>query len=172
MTKKEKNQIIERMSVQLAENPHFYLTDVSGLTVEDSNSLRGTFHKQGIRIEVIKNTLLKKAMEKVDGKDLSELSALLVGSTSILFTETGNVPAKLIKEFRKKFPKPVLKAAYVEECVYIGDEQLDALAALKSKDELIADIIGLLQSPAKNVVGALQSGGGKLAGILQTLSEK
>jgi len=116
--------------------------------------------------------LLKKAMEKVDGKDLSELSALLVGSTSILFTETGNVPAKLIKEFRKKFPKPVLKAAYVEECVYIGDEQLDALAALKSKDELIADIIGLLQSPAKNVVGALQSGGGKLAGILQTLSEK
>lgn len=172
MTKEEKNQVIEKMSVKLAENPHFYLTDISDLTVEDSNSLRGAFHKQGIRVEVIKNTLLKKAMEKVEGKDLTELYSLLTGPTSIMFTETGNAPAKVIKEFRKKYPKPLLKAAYVEESIYIGDDQVEALASLKSKDELVAEVIALLQSPANNVVSALQSSGGKLAGILKTLSEK
>lgn len=171
MTKAEKNQVIDRLSVQLGENPHFYLADVSELTVEDSNSLRGVFHEQGIRIEVVKNTLLKKAMEKAEG-DYSELYDTLVGNTSIMFTETGNAPAKLIKKFRKKHAKPLLKAAFVEESVYLGDDQLDALAALKSKNELIAEVIALLQSPANNVVGALQSGGGKLAGILKTLSEK
>ena len=172
MTKEEKNQVIERMAVKLAENPHFYLTDISELTVEDSNSLRGVFHEKGIRIEVIKNTLLKKAMEKVEDKDFTPLYDLLTGPTSILFTEVGNTPAKLIKKFRAKHPKPVLKAAYVEESVYIGDNQVEVLSTLKSKDELIADVIALLQSPANNVVGALQSGGGKLAGILKTLSEK
>lgn len=172
MTKEEKNQVIENLSVKLTDNPHFYLTDISDLTVEDSNSLRGVFHKEGIRIEVVKNTLLKKAMEKAEGKDLSELYDLLTGATSIMFTETGNVPAKLIQKFRKKYPKPLLKAAFVEESIYIGDEQIDALAALKSKNELIADVIALLQSPANNVVGALQSGGGQIAGILKTLSEK
>lgn len=171
MTKQEKNQVIEKMSVKLAENPHFYLADVSELTVEDSNSLRGIFHEQGIRIEVVKNTLLKKAMENAE-KDYTGLYDCLVGNTSIIFTETGNAPAKLIKKFRKDHPKPLLKAAFVEESLYIGDEQLDALSALKSKDELIAEVVALLQSPAKNVVGALQSSGGNLAGILKTLSEK
>lgn len=172
MTKEEKNQVIERMSEKLAQNEHFYLTDISELTVEDSNRLRGVFHEKGIQIEVVKNTLLKKAMERVEGKDFSELYNLLSGPTSIMFTEVGNEPAKLIKSFRKQSPKPILKAAYVEECVYVGDNQVDRLISLKSKNELIADIIALLQSPAKNVVGGLQSGGGKLAGILKTLSEK
>lgn len=172
MTKEEKNQVIEKMSVKLTHNEHFYLTDISELTVEDSNSLRGVFHEKGIQIEVIKNTLLKKAMEKVEGKDFSELYDLLTGPTCILFTEVGNEPAKLIKSFRKKHPKPLLKAAYVEECVYVGDNQIDRLISLKSKNELIADVIALLQSPAKNVIGGLQSGGSKLAGILKTLSEK
>lgn len=172
MTKEEKNQVIEKMSIKLSENPHFYLTDISELTVEDSNSLRGAFHKKGIRVEVIKNTLLQKAMEKVEGKDFSELYSLLTGPTSIMFTETGNLPAKVIREFRKKYPKPLLKAAYVEESVYAGDDQIEALASLKSKDELIADVIALLQSPATNVISALKSEGGKLAGILKTLSEK
>jgi len=171
MTKEEKNQVIENMSVKLTENPHFYLADVSALTVEDSNSLRGIFHEQGIRIEVVKNTLLKKAMEKTE-KDYSEMYEILVGNTSIIFTETGNAPAKLIKQFRKDHPKPLLKAAFVEESVYLGDNQLDALAALKSKTELIAEVIGLLQSPIQNLVGALQSSGGTLAGIIKTLSEK
>lgn len=173
MNKAEKNQMIDLLADKLANNAHFYLTDISEMTVENSNKLRGALYEHGIQIEVVKNTLLQKAMEKVEGRDYSDLYSTLKGGTSILFTEVGNLPAKVIKDFRKKgSAKPILKAAFVEECAYIGDNQLDALATIKSKDELVADIIAALQSPAKNVIGALQSGGQKLSGILQTLSER
>jgi large subunit ribosomal protein L10 len=122
-------------------------------------------------MQVVKNTLLRKAMEQA-GKDYAELYETLKGNTSIMFAEAGNGPAKMIKEFRKKSDRPVLKGAFIEEMTYIGDDQLDFLVAIKSKDELVADVIALLQSPAKNVISALQSGGGKLSGILKTLSEK
>jgi large subunit ribosomal protein L10 len=121
---------------------------------------------------VVKNSLLKKAMERSEGKDYQPLFGSLKGSTAIMFSEVGSDPAKLIKEFRVKNDKPVLKAAFVEECAYIGDNQLEVLASIKSKNELIGDIVGLLQSPAKNVISALKSSGGKLAGIVKTLSEK
>lgn len=172
MTKGEKNQVIDELADKLVNNDHFYLTDISELSVDESNSLRRLFHSKGIRIEVVKNTLLEKALLKVEGKDFSKVISTLTGPTSILFTEVGNAPAKLIKEFRKKSAKPVLKCAYVEESTYVGDEMLDMLTSLKSKDELLADVIALLQSPAKNVVSALQSGGQTLVGVLKTLSEK
>jgi large subunit ribosomal protein L10 len=171
MTKEEKNQVILNLKGQLEANPNFYLTDMSSMTVEATNSLRRLFHEQGIRIHVVKNSLLKKAMERAEGRDFQELIPTLKGSTAILYTESGSMPAKVIKSFRKKNPKPLVKAAFVEECAYIGD-QLDALASIKSKNDLIADLIALLQSPAKNVVGALQSGGNKLSGIVKTLSER
>jgi len=172
MTRGEKNQVIDALAVRLSENDNFYLTDISELTVEDSNSLRGVFHEKGLKVEVVKNTLLQKAMEKVEGKNFDELYPTLVGSTSILFTESGSLPAKVIKDFRKKFPKPVLKGAFVEESVYVGDDMLDFLSSVKSKNELIADVVALLQSPAKNVISSLQSGGQTLVGLLKTLSEK
>ncbi len=171
MTREEKNQVIENLKGQLESNPNFYLTDMSAMTVEDTNSLRRLFHEQGIRIHVVKNSLLKKAMERTEGRDFQELIPTLKGSTAILYTELGNTPAKVIQKFRKKNPKPLVKAAFVEECAYIGD-QLDVLASIKSKNDLIGDLIALLQSPAKNVVGALQSGGNKLSGIVKTLSER
>lgn len=171
MTKEEKEQLIGELVVQLNENPNFYLTDTSTLNVEKTNELRRLAFNKGVKVRVVKNTLLRKAMEKT-GRDYSELFETLAGSTSIMFAETGNVPAKLIQEFRKKNEKPVLKAAYVQESVYLGDDQLLALVNLKSKDELIGDIIALLQSPAKNVVSALQSGGNKLAGIVKTLQDR
>lgn len=172
MNREEKNQVIEVLAEKLANNPHFYLTDISEMAVEDSNKLRGAFYEKGIKLEVVKNTLLKQAMERVEDKDYSDLYAVLKGATSILFTEVGNTPAKVIKQFRKSSEKPVLKAAFVEECAYIGDNQIDTLSSIKSKDELIGDLIGLLQSPAKNVISGLKSGGSKLSGILKTLSEK
>jgi large subunit ribosomal protein L10 len=133
--------------------------------------LRRACFKANIKLEVVKNTLLSKAMEASD-KDFEDLSLVLVGNTAMMFSEAGNAPAKLIKEFRKKSDKPILKGAFIEEAVYLGDDQVEALVNIKSKDELIGEIIGLLQSPAKNVVSALQSGGGTLAGIIKTLSEK
>ena len=172
MTRGEKNQVIDALAVRLSENDNFYLTDISELTVEDSNSLRGVFHEKGLTVEVVKNTLLQKAMEKVEGKNYEELYPTLVGPTSILFTESVSLPAKVIKDFRKKFSKPVLKGAFVEESVYVGDEMLDFLSSIKSKNELIADVVALLQSPAKNVISSLQSGGQTLVGLLKTLSEK
>lgn len=172
MNREEKNQVIEILTEKLANNPHFYLTDISEMAVEDSNKLRGAFYEEGIKLEVVKNSLLKKAMERVEDKDYSDLYAVLKGATSILFTEVGNAPAKVIKQFRKSSEKPVLKAAFVEECAYIGDNQIDTLSSIKSKDELIGELIGLLQSPAKNVISGLKSGGSKLSGILKTLSEK
>lgn len=173
MRKEEKTQVIEDLAQKLAENPHFYITDISALTSDKTSKLRRMCFNKNINLLVVKNTLLKKAMEKSDGKDYSELFSTLKGSTAVMFSESSSEPAKLIKEFRSQGnTKPILKAAYVEESAYVGDNQLDALAAIKSKNELIADIIAILQSPAKNVVSALQSSGGKLAGIVKTLSER
>ncbi|MCX6182508.1 MAG: 50S ribosomal protein L10 [Bacteroidetes bacterium] len=173
MTREEKNQVIDNLKADLEKGSNFYLTDISAMTVEDTNNLRRLFHAEGVRITVVKNALLKKAMEKTEGRNFSELIGTLKGSTSILYTESGSMPAKVIQAYRKKnkSQKPLVKAAFIEECAYIGD-QLDVLASIKSKNDLIADVIALLQSPSKNLIGALQSGGGKIAGIVKTLSER
>lgn len=171
MTRDEKNQLIDNLAQQLSESKHFYLTNIEALDAEQSSNLRRKCFEKDIKLVVVKNTLLKKALEKIEG-DYEELYPVLKENTSVMFTNTGNIPAKLIKEFRKTWEKPVLKGAFVEESVYIGDDQLDALASIKSKEELIGDVVMLLQSPAKKVVSALQSGGGTLAGIIKTLQEK
>ncbi len=171
MTREEKSRVIEDLTAQLAETNVIYVADISGLDAETTSNLRRACFKAGIRLEVVKNTLLEKAMETSDN-NYGELPSILKGNTSIMIAENGNAPAKVIKEFRKKSDKPVLKGAYIHEAVFIGDNQLDALVSLKSKEEVIGEIIGLLQSPAKNVVSALKSGGGKIAGIIKTLSEK
>ncbi len=171
MTRQEKDQFIDTLADKLANNVNIYLTDVSELTVKDSNNLRRLFFSKGVEIQVVKNSLLKKAMEKTDG-NFEEAYEVLKGNTALVFSETANLPAKLIKEFRKKSEKPILKAAYVDTEFYLGDEQISTLATLKSKNEIIGDIIGLLQSPAKNVISALQSGSSILSGIVKTLSER
>jgi len=171
MTRDEKAKVVEDLAQKINEAKHFYLADISALNAEDTSNLRRKCFEKDIKLVVVKNTLLRKAFEKFDGT-YDGLNDVLKHETSIMFTETGNVPAKLIKEFRKTLDKPVLKAAFVEESIYIGDDQLDMLSSLKSKEELIGDIITILQSPAKNVISALQSGGGTLAGIIKTLSEK
>lgn len=171
MTREEKATVIEDLTAQLAENANIYLADISGLDAVATSNLRRACFKANIKLAVVKNTLLAKAMEASD-KEFGELPGVLKGNTSMMFSETGNGPAKLIKDFRKKSDKPLLKGAFIEEAVYIGDENLEALVNIKSKEEVIGDIIGLLQSPAKNVISGLKSGGGKLAGILKTLSEK
>ena len=172
MTREEKSQVIQDLTGKLADNPVIYLADISGLNASDTSNLRRACFKANVKLAVVKNTLLAKAMDSSD-KDFGELPTVLKGNTSLMMAETGNAPAKVIKAFRKgKKEKPILKGAYVEEAVYVGDDQLDTLVDIKSKEEVIGDIIGLLQSPAKNVISALQSGGGKIHGILQTLSEK
>ena len=172
MTKEQKSQYIESLSEELKNSGVFYLADTAGLDSETTTKLRRTCFKNGITLKVIKNTLLEKAMEQIEDKDFGDLPTVLAGPTAIMFAEVGNAPAKVIKEFRKKNDKPVLKGAYVEESVYIGDDQVETLVNIKSKDELLGEIIGLLQSPAKNVVSGLKSGGGTLAGILKPLSER
>ena len=171
MTKEEKSRVIEDLTAQLAGSNVIYLADISGLDAETTSNLRRACFKAGIKLEVVKNTLIEKAMESSEN-NYGELPSILKGNTSIMFAEVGNAPAKVIKEFRKKSDKPLLKGAYIDQAVFIGDNQLDSLVALKSKEEVIGDIIGLLQSPAKNVVSALKSGGGKIAGIVKTLSER
>lgn len=171
MTREEKSQVIVELTTQLADNTHIYLTDISGLNAKNTSELRRACFKAGIKMAVVKNTLLEKAMEASD-KDFGQLPKTLIGNTSVMYSETGNAPAKVIKAFRKKSDRPLLKGAFIEEAIYIGDEQLDVLVDIKSREELIGDILGLLQSPAKNVISALKSSGGKLAGILKTLSEK
>jgi large subunit ribosomal protein L10 len=171
MRREDKAVIIDDLVQRLKEASHFYLTDISNLNAEQTSKLRRKCFEKDIELVVVKNTLLRKAME-LSGNDYSEMFNAMKGATSIMFTETANVPGKMIQEFRKTSDKPILKAAYVEESIYIGDNQLEALAHIKSKNELIADVIALLQSPAKNVVSALQSGGQNLTGILKTLSEK
>jgi len=172
MKKEEKSEVIDSLVEQVASNSHFYLTDVSSLPADKTSALRRLCFKRNIKMLVVKNSLLKKAMERKSDNGYEQLVSTLKGATAILFSEVGSDPAKLIKEFRKTSDKPVLKSAFVEGCAYIGDNQLEALSSIKSKNELIGDIIGLLQSPAKNIVSALQSSGGKLSGIVKTLSEK
>ena len=171
MRREDKSKLIDSLAEQINETPHFYLADISDLNAVDSSDLRRACFKQNIKLQVVKNTLLRKALEKSE-RNVEEIYNILVNNTSIMFSEVGNVPAKLIKEFRKKKDRPVLKAAFVEESIYIGDEQLEALVNIKSKEELIGDIISLLQSPIKNVVSSLQSGGQTLTGVLETLSKK
>ena len=171
MTREEKSRVIEDLTAQLAENNNIYLADISGLDAKATSNLRRACFKANVKLAVVKNTLLAKAMESSD-KDFGELPSILKGNTSMMISETGNAPAKVIKDFRKKSEIPLLKGAFISEAIYIGDENLEALVNIKSKEEVIGDIIGLLQSPAKNVVSALKSGGGKIAGILKTLSEK
>ncbi len=171
MTREEKAQIIQQLSDQLAEYPSFYLTDTSEMSVDQVNDFRRQLFEKGLSVQVVKNTLLTKAMENYEDK-FDKAFSVLKGTTAIVFTETANAPAKVLNEFRKTHEKPLLKAAWLEEDIYIGDEQIKPLSELKSKDELLGEIIGLLQSPAKNVISALQSGGQKLAGILQTLEER
>jgi large subunit ribosomal protein L10 len=171
MRREEKDVIIEDLTQRLNEAKHFYLTDISSLNAEDTSKLRRKCFEKEINLLVVKNTLLRKAMEKAEG-DFDDLYDVLKDSTSIMFCETGSIPAKLIKEFRKTMEKPVLKGAFVEESIYIGDDQLDALTNIKNKEELLGDLLMLLQSPARNLVSALASSGSKLAGALKTLSEK
>ena len=171
MTRDEKMQVIDNLAQSINEAKHFYLTDISSLNAEQTNNLRRKCFEKDIKLVVVKNTLLKKALEKIEG-EYNELYDVLKDSTSIMFTETGNAPAKLIKELRKSMDRPLLKAAFVEESLYIGDDQLDLLSKLKSKEELVGEVILILQSPAKNVISSLQSGKNKLAGIIKTLSEK
>ncbi|HOP04883.1 MAG TPA: 50S ribosomal protein L10 [Tenuifilaceae bacterium] len=172
MRREEKNAVIDRLAEQINEYPHFYLADTSELNAADTSNLRRKCFEKEIKLVVVKNTLLKKALEKCEKADFSPIFESLKGSTSVMFTETGNVPAKLIKDFRKTSEKPVLKAAFVEESFYIGDNQLEALVRLKSKNELIADVIALLQSPAQTVLSQLQSGRNTIAGVVKTLSER
>ena len=171
MTREEKATVIEDLTSQLSDNSTIYLADISGLDAGTTSALRRACFKANIKLAVVKNTLLAKAMEASD-KEFGELPETLKGNTSLMFSETGNGPAKLIKTFRKKSDRPLLKGAFIEEAVFIGDDKLETLVSIKSKEEVIADIVALLQSPAKNVISALKSGGGKLAGILKTLSEK
>ncbi len=172
MKKEDKGLVIEKIAQTIKEYNGFYLVESAGLNAEKTSEFRRACFGADIKLVVVKNTLLKKALETLDG-DYTELYPALKGSTSLMCTNVGNAPAKLLKKFVKKGDTlPVLKAAYVEETVYVGADQLDALAAIKSKNELIADVVALLQSPAKNVVSALQSGATKLHGILETLSNK
>ncbi len=172
MTREEKNQVIDNLAEQINNSPHFYITNSLGLNAQQTMELRRECFKNDVRLVVAKNTLLKKAIEKSE-KDLSELTEALKGETSIMFAEVGNLPARMIKSFRKKqgLEKPILKAAYVDESVYMGD-QVEMLATLKSKNELIADVVGLLEAPALNVLSALQSGGNTISGVLKTLEER
>lgn len=174
MTREEKEIIVKDLSKKFAETNYFYITDASDLTVETINRFRRLCFSKGIEFKVYKNTLIRKALDTLD-TDTSELDAALKGQSGILFSqESGSAPAKLLQDFRKgsKVQKPLLKGAFIDSGIYIGDENLETLTKIKSKQELLGEIVGLLQSPAKNVISALQSGGNKLAGILKALSEK
>lgn len=171
MNREEKHELVQALAEQMKEYGNFYITDTANLTVEKVNHIRRQCFDNNITMQVAKNSLIKKAMDAVGG-DFAQMHDVLKGSSSILFSKSSTAPAKLIKQLRKKGEKPILKAAYIQEAVFIGDNQLDALINLKSKEQLIGEIIGLLQSPAKNVVSALQSGGNILAGVVKTLQER
>jgi large subunit ribosomal protein L10 len=171
MKSSEKQVIINNLQEQIDSYDHFYLADIEGLNAEDTSALRRLCFEKEVKLVVVKNTLLRKALEK-SGKEAEEIYDALKGNTSVMFTSAGNVPAKLIKEFSKTHDKPVLKAAYVEESVYMGADQLESLIAVKSKNELIADVVALLKSPMQTVLGQLQSGGNTIHGVLDTLKEK
>jgi large subunit ribosomal protein L10 len=179
MKKEDKSVIIEQLSALLKEYGNFYLTDIEALNAEKTNALRRACFKKDIKLVVVKNTLFKKALESV-GNDYSPLYETLVGNTAVMFSNAVNAPARLIKDFAKSTKvkgktvegKPQLKAAYVQESFYIGAEYLDALVILKSKDELVADVVSLLKSPVQNLISALSSGGQHIQGILKTLEER
>jgi large subunit ribosomal protein L10 len=171
MRREEKNTIIDSLAETLKEYSHFYLTDTAQLNAADTSDLRRKCFENNIKLIVVKNTLLKRALEQSE-VNFEELYPVLKGTTSIMFANTGNGPAKLIREFRKKHDKPVLKGAYVQESIFIGENMLDVLISIKTKQELVGDIIFMLQSPAKNVISALQSGGNKIHGVLETLAKK
>ena len=171
MRKEQKAELVEQILENVSNYAHLYLTDINGLDAETTSALRRKCFEKDVKLTVVKNTLLKIALDKAEG-DYEELYQTLVGNTAVMFSNTGNVPAKLIKEIRKDNDKPILKGAYVEESIYLGDDKIEVLSTIKSKDELIGDVIALLQSPAKNVVSALQSGGHTISGIVKTLSER
>ena len=173
MTKDQKIQLVQELTETLKEFPNFYITDAGGLTVEKVNKLRRLCFDKEVKLQVVKNTLIRKALEGLDA-DFTEVFPVLKQPSSIFFTsaESPSIPAKIIEEFRKGEQKPVLKAAVIDTAIFLGDDQLKALSKMKSKNELIGEVIGLLQSPAKSVISALKSSGGKLAGILKTLSER
>ena len=171
MTKEQKAQEIQGLTEELSSVKNLYLTDIAGLNAVQTTALRRACFKANIKLSVVKNTLLAKAMEASD-KDFGNLQEVLKGNTSLMFSEVGNTPAKLIKEFRKKSEKPLLKGAYIDEAIYIGEDQIDVLESIKSKEDLIGEVITLLQSQVKNVISALQSGGSNISGILKTFSER
>lgn len=172
MNREEKQIAIDSIADKLSGANVFYLADASQLDSEKTSNLRRMCFNKNIEMTVVKNKLLEKALEKIEGRDYSEMYSVLAGPTAIMISEVGNAPAKLIKEFRKKGDRPILKAAYIEEAIYVGDDQLNTLCDIKSKEELLGDVIGLLQSPAKNVISALKSSGGTIAGLVKTLSER
>ncbi len=173
MTRAEKTATIEALKDKLENIEYFYVTDSSTLSVDEVNKFRGMCFEKGIEMRVVKNTLLKKAIEAIsEEKNYDELLEALKGPTALLFTDTANAPARVLKEFRKDHEKPTLKAAYIDTDVFFGDDQIDRLSQLKSKEELVGEIISLLQSPAKNVISALQSGGNTLSGLLKALEER
>ena len=171
MRKEQKAQLIDSLYEQVSSYPHLYIADIGGLDSVQTSKLRRLAFRREVKLVVVKNTLLIKALERT-GIDYSELYPVIKGETAIMLSNSNNAPAKLIKEFRASAAKPILKGAYVEESFYVGDENLETLVNIKSKNELIADIVALLQSPIKNVVSALQSGGNTLSGVIKTLSEK
>lgn len=173
MTKAQKTALIAELKQKFSESSFFYITDSSTLTVEQVNKLRALCFEKGVEMKVVKNTLAIKALEEnAEEKNYTPLFDALKGPTAIMFAETGNVPAKVIKEFREKNERPILKAAYIDSDIFIGDDQVEALASLKSKEDLIGDIILLLESPVKNVLGSLQSGGNTIAGLVKALQER
>lgn len=171
MKREEKEAIVSDLAAKLRDHKFVYITDASGITAINTNHFRRELHKRGIKMQVAKNTLIRKAMEQ-SGNNFGELANNLKGSSAVMFSEDAKSPALAIKDFRKDNEKPSLKGAYIDTDIYVGDNQLEFLIKLKSKQELIGEIIGLLQSPASNVISALQSSGGKLAGIVKTLSER
>ena len=171
MKREHKIQIIDSLTEEINASNHLYLTDISEMNAEQTSALRRACFEKDVKLLVVKNTLLRIALEKAEG-EFDGLTESLKGATSLMLTETGNVPAKLIKEFRKGHDKPILKGAYVEESIYIGDNELEALCTIKSKEELVGDVIALLQSPIKTVISSLESGKNILAGVVKTLSEK
>ncbi|MDG5799849.1 50S ribosomal protein L10 [Marinilabiliaceae bacterium ANBcel2] len=172
MKKTEKAEMINSLCENIGEYNHFYITDIQGLNAGQTSDLRRLCFKKDIKIRMVKNTLFKRAIQQSE-KDIEGMDDALKGTSAIMFSDTGNLPAKLIKDFHKSgLNLPLLKGAYVEEAVYLGEDQLDTLSNIKSKEELLGDVIGLLQSPIKNVVSALESGGGTIHGLLQTLEER
>ncbi len=171
MKSSDKQVIINNLQEQIDSYNHFYLTDISGLNAANTSALRRLCFSQNVKLVVVKNTLLRKALES-SNKNAEEIYDALKGNTTVMFTENANVPAKLIKDFSKKHKRPVLKAAFVEETVYMGENQLEALIAVKSKNELIADLVALLKSPMSTVMSQLQSGGNIIHGVLETLKER